>query len=319
MPILDLEQRARELGRIRMGQVVAAGEKVRPEKLDRFRLTSPSEQLLVEVAMRYGGHVEAWDPQGGGPRQWQVLIEAPRLPVMLPPDPVSQHLEAWSGGGCVRRCDGVTETTRGSQPCLCGPDVATRLCKPTTRLNVVLHELRGLGCWRLETHGYYAATEIPGVAALLARAGGYVEAWLGLEERVIRRPGEKAKRFMVPTLEVDISPAELMAGHRGTAPTIGSGRHEQMISPRSEPLAIEAGSTREVESFEVEALPAADDYERFHEDLAQAVSVEETRAVYVAAVAAGVLGEHSPATTERERLHAAIAAHGRRLAELEGP
>jgi hypothetical protein len=215
MPIITLQRRSRELGRIRTGQVVPGknGGRGRPTKLDRFRLTSPSKELLEKVAALYGGTVEAWTPQNGGPQQWEVVTEATRLPVLVPPQPVSQYYELWSGGGCARRCDGQRELL-GDTPCICAaedPDPAERECKPTTRLNVVLAEVEGIGVWRLESHGYYAATELPEVAEFLARAQGYVSAWLTLEERVIKRNGE-TKRFLVPALEVDITPAELLSG-----------------------------------------------------------------------------------------------------------
>lgn len=217
MAILTLQRRSRELGRIRMGQFVQpAGKRGRPEKLDRYRLTSASRDLLERVAALYGGTVVAWTPQGGGPQQWEVVIDATRLPVLVPPQPVSQYFELWSGGGCQRRCDGETELL-SDKPCLCSPDPAERDCKPTTRLNVVLRDVEGIGVWRLESHGYYAATELPEVAEFLARAqGGYIAAYLTLEERIVRRNG-KTQRFMVPALEVDITPAALMAGNGGMA------------------------------------------------------------------------------------------------------
>jgi hypothetical protein len=60
MPILDIQKRARELGRIRLGQVVvSANGKTRPEKIDRFRFTSYSRELLDQVAALYGGQVGA--------------------------------------------------------------------------------------------------------------------------------------------------------------------------------------------------------------------------------------------------------------------
>lgn len=211
MPIITLQRRSRELGRIRTGQVVKGNNgRSRPSKLDRFRLTSPSKDLLDKVAALYGGTVEAWTPQNGGPSQWEVVTESTRLPVLVPPQPVSQYFEQWSGGGCVRRCDGERELL-SDQPCVCSPDPAERECKPTTRLNVVLRDVEGIGVWRLESHGYYAATELPEVAEFLARTTGYVQAWLTLEERVVKRNGE-TRRFMVPALEVDITPAQLMAG-----------------------------------------------------------------------------------------------------------
>src|SRR3954464_4210914 len=107
MPILGLQQRIRELGRIRMGQVVRGSNgKTRPEKLDRFRLTSASRELLEKVAALYGGEVADWTPANGGPAQFEVVTEARRLPILVPPQPVTQWYELWSGGGCQRRCDG---------------------------------------------------------------------------------------------------------------------------------------------------------------------------------------------------------------------
>jgi hypothetical protein len=222
MPILDLQQRIRELGRIRIGQKVATSSgKTRPAKLNRFRLTSPSRTLLDRVATQYGGTVAPWSPTETGPEQYEVLTDATRMPILVPHQPVSQYYELWSGGGCQRRCDGVTELLK-DRPCICGPDPLNRQCKPTTRLNVVLAEIPGVGVWRLESHGYYAALELPGVAELLSKAGGYVPAFLGLEERTAKRDG-KTLRWMVPTIDVDIAPNALMAGQVPTGPAVTAG------------------------------------------------------------------------------------------------
>lgn len=224
MPIITLQRRSRELGRIRIGQVVQSSNgKSRPSKLDRFRLTSASKDLLDKVAALYGGTVAAWTPANGGPSQWEVVTDSTRLPVLVPPQPVSQYYELWAGGGCQRRCDGERELLSDA-PCLCSPDPGERECKPTTRLNVVLRDVEGIGVWRLESHGYYAATELPEVAEFLARASGYVSAWLTLEERIVKRDNQ-TRRFMVPALEVDITPAQLMAGGGAiTAAAIDSAR-----------------------------------------------------------------------------------------------
>lgn len=223
MPIITLQRRSRELGRIRIGQVVQSGNgKTRPSKLDRFRLTSASKDLLDKVAALYGGTVAAWTPANGGPPQWEVVTDSTRLPVLVPPQPVSQYYELWAGGGCQRRCDGERELL-SDVPCLCSPDPAERDCKPTTRLNVVLRDVEGIGVWRLESHGYYAATELPEVAEFLARASGYVSAWLTLEERIVKRENQ-TRRFMVPALEVDITPAQLLAGGGGIAAVEGGVR-----------------------------------------------------------------------------------------------
>lgn len=232
MPILDIQTRARELGRIRIGQVVATGNgKTRPSKLETFRFTSHSRELLVEVAARYGGEVEEWQPQGGGAKAWQLLTPAKRVPILVPPQPVSQFYELWSGGGCQRRCDSQTEMISG-EPCLCSSEPDERDCKPTTRLNVMLRDVPGLGVWRLESHGYYAAAELPAVAEFLAKADGYIPGALVLEERISKRGGQ-TRRYMVPAIEVEkVTPAQLMAG----GGRIGSASIES-----AGPAAIEAG------------------------------------------------------------------------------
>lgn len=221
--ILTLQKRARSLGRIRMGQVVPTRNgKTRPEKLDRFRLTSPSKPLLEKVAELYGGEVREWTPQGGGAQQWEVITTSTRLPIMVPPQPVSQYLETWAGGICTHRCDGQTDLLTG-EPCDVESDQHLE-AKPTTRLNVVLRDVEGIGVWRLESKGWNAATELPDAAEFLAQAGGYVNGWLGLEERTSRAVIDgkpETRRFMVPIIEIDVTPAQLMAGlGRVQAPTV---------------------------------------------------------------------------------------------------
>lgn len=231
MPILDLQARLRELGRIRIGQKVPTSNgKSRPAKLDRFRLTSPSKELLDRVAKVYGGTVAPWTPDGGA-GQYEVITDATRMPIHVPPQPVSQYYELWSGGGCQRRCDGITELLK-DRPCICGPDPQQRQCKPTTRLNVVLSQIEGVGVWRLETHGYYAALELPGVAQLLAQTKGYVEAFLGLEQRTAKRDG-KTLHWMVPTIDVAVTPTALMAGNVTAGQAVASGPQRAAIeAPR---------------------------------------------------------------------------------------
>lgn len=237
MPILTLQQRLRELGRIRIGQKVATSNgRTRPAKLDRFRLTSPSRELLDRVASKYGGTVTPWTPDGGA-AQFEVITETTRMPIHVPPQPVSQYFELWSGGGCQRRCDGVTELLK-DRPCICGPDPEQRSCKPTTRLNVVLSEIEGVGVWRLESHGYYAALELPGVAELLAQTGGYVEAFLGLEQRTAKRDGQ-TRHWMVPTIDLAVTPAALMAGAASVGTAVAGGPQRQAIeAPRPDYLRL---------------------------------------------------------------------------------
>jgi hypothetical protein len=224
VPILQLQKRARELGRIRIGQ---KGPKGQPQKLDRFRLTSYSRPLMEKVSTLYGGEVQDWTPQGGAP-QFEVITDAKRIPILVPPQPVTQWLETWTAGGCIHRCDGETEMISG-EPCDLGP--AHEAAKPTTRLKVVLRDVEGVGVFRLESHGWNAAAELPESALFLAAVGGYVEGWLALEERVSKNEGQ-TRRFIVPVIDIDVTPAQLLAGQ---------GRVQTPAIAAPAPKAIEAG------------------------------------------------------------------------------
>jgi hypothetical protein len=240
MPILDLQMRMRQLGEIRIGHVVPTGKVrrdgkpgTRPAKLDKFRFTSPSREILASVAELYGGEVKPWTPANGGPSEFEVYSTASRLPVLIPPrDSVSQWYELYAGSKCQRRCDGVTEH-KSDRPCVCNPE--KRDCKITTRVNVMLRDVPALGQWLLITKGYYAAVTLPPAAELLAQAGGYVEGWLGMEEKSAI-VDDKPARFMVPTLDVEITPKALMAGD------VTGGKAEVAKGP--DRAAIEAGPAK---------------------------------------------------------------------------
>lgn len=210
MSILTLQRRLRELGRIRTGVRVASGNgRSRPAKLETFRLTSASRELLDAAAEIYGGEVRAW-PEGDG---WELITAVDALDIVIPPgESMTQYYELWSGGGCQRRCDGVTELLT-MEPCLCPSDqderrtlaADGRACKPTTRLNVILPLVPDMGVWRLESHGYYAAVELAGTAEFLARAtaeGRLIPARLRLDQREAKRPNQPVMRYAVPVIEL---------------------------------------------------------------------------------------------------------------------
>jgi hypothetical protein len=220
MPIANLDRRLRELGRIRMGDRAPTGNR-RPRKLETWRLTSPTRHLLDAAAVRYGGEVRPWQdaPTGTG-NQWELYTDADALNVAVPPDAaLTQWLEHWSGGGCQRRCDGIREQ-RSDRPCLCADEVETggqRTCQPSTRLNVLLPDLPDLGVWRLESHGYYAAVELAGMVAFLARFAEMLPVRLVITRRQIKRPGEPARQFVVPALEL-VAPLAEIAARTGRSP-----------------------------------------------------------------------------------------------------
>lgn len=225
-PILlrNLDRRLPQAGRIRAGRKVPLPEgKSRPAKLTTFRFTSKDEVSLNRVAELYGGEVKPWeDPLS--PDRFEVTTEASEIKVALPPDPLggTPIYEMWSRGGCERRCDGETCTLSqgagpdGSEPkevpCLC----ATRgelACKLTTRLSVILPDVRFLGVWRIDSKGKNAAKELPGMVegVQAMQEKGIVRAVLRLDYRVEMRRGRK-QEFVVPMLGVDATPEELAAG-----------------------------------------------------------------------------------------------------------
>jgi hypothetical protein len=222
MPILDLQRRLREVGRIRIGQTVdTPNGKKRPEKLGTFRLTSPDEAVIKAAAAQFGGEARTWGTSISE-HQWEVITDTDRLEVVVPPTAMafSQFYETWTGGGCVRRCDGQRELI-ADQACACDPE--NRECKPHTRLSVMLPDLPAVGLWRLDTSGYYAAEELAGsvdLALAFAERGTYLPAELRLEQREKRRPGEQVKRFAVPILDLKVSMRALGAGVTSTPAVI---------------------------------------------------------------------------------------------------
>ncbi len=208
-PILDLQLRFRELGRIRMGEKGPKGE---PRRLDRFRLTSPNRGLLDHAADLYGGTVREWK-DAPTPGQYELMTGAAVLPIAIPPgpEPVSQWYEQWKTSGCTHRCDGVTNMIDDT-PCACDPD--DRECKATTRVNVIIPDLPDVGVWRLESHGWNAAIELPGTIQLIRQASArsvMLTGRLRLDHRVRKAAGE-TRRFIVPVIDLDVTINQLTSG-----------------------------------------------------------------------------------------------------------
>lgn len=216
--IIDLQQRLAEVGRIRIGrQVESKNGKMRPDKLDTIRLTSRDKRRIEQAAGLYGGIPQQWESPSGP--QWEVVTESDTLDVIVPPTSMawSQWYEQWGRGGCLRRCDGVNEAI-SEGPCVCDPD--ERECEIHSRLSVMLSDLPGLGVWRLDTQGYYAAVELGAAVQILQSAAGrgqMLPARLRLEQRTVKRQGQPAHDFAVPVLDLDVSPAQLLAATTGQA------------------------------------------------------------------------------------------------------
>lgn len=226
VPLIDMGVRAPEAGRIRLGiQAPTKGGKMRPTSIDTFRFTSPDRASIEQLAALYGGKVEAWNEPKASPKsQWQVISTSNEIPVYLVPDGLSVHYELWSGGGCQRRCDGVTvqlpekvseyDYELVDHNCLCVAN-GVRECDAHTRLQLLLPGIRFRGVWRLDTKGWNAQVELPGMYDLILQLGAQgqmVQALLGVERR------EKAtvvgkRSFVVPRLSIAQSILELQAGH----------------------------------------------------------------------------------------------------------
>lgn len=274
--IRTIQRRAAEHGRLRTGYTRGG----KPVRSTTWVITSHSEQHVRTAAGLWGGSPEPWTPLNSTIRQWRVITKATEIEALITPgDPLNSHNEMWSKGGVQRRCDGETELISG-QACLCagqfGEDWHTqpkgKVCATTSRLNVMLPDLSGMGLWRAETHSFYAAAEWGGmVDMVLAGTGGegFVPVTLRVEQRQVVRAG-LTKKFPVVVVELrGITPREALAGPLPAAVAIAPGRTEGRP-------ALEA------------AAPARPDY------LAQAkaaLSVDDVQDVWRAARAAGHLDD----------------------------
>jgi hypothetical protein len=219
VPIADMHRRLPELGRIRTGEKTAKAMRA----LSTFRFTSSDKTALDQIAGHYGGTVKPWSDAKVAEGQYEVVTDAAEIQVALPPDPLggTPVYELWSGGGCERRCNGVTceSWVKGpegpeitDQPCLCDA-AGTMVCDPKTRLSVILPNVRGIGTWRLETKSWNAAVELPGMVDLIQslQAKGITRATLRLEHKRSVRAGD-TRKFIVPVLGLDESVEALVAG-----------------------------------------------------------------------------------------------------------
>lgn len=216
-PTADLGFRMAEHGRIRMG--IKTGKAMK--SIDTWRFTSADEEAIRHLAEIYGGTPKPWnDPKANPPNQWEVITRADKVRVFIPPAGLSIWYELWSGGGCQRRCDGVTvQIAVGDemrdQPCICDQK-GRMVCRPHTRLNVIIPEIAFGGVWRLESHGWTAAQELPAMEAVLmqlqASSQAIVEALLCNE--AAQSAGGR-KKYQVPRIKMTQTPQQMLTGEGG--------------------------------------------------------------------------------------------------------
>lgn len=238
--LLNIQRKAAEHGRLRTGYTQGN----RPVRSATWVVTSHSEEHVRAAAELWKGEVEQWSPLNSTIPQWRVITKEAAIEALITPgDPLNQYNEMWSKGGCQRRCDGETELL-SRQPCLCarqfGEDWHQQkkgvVCSTTSRLNVMLPDLSGMGMWRAETHSFYAASEWGGMVdmVLAGTSGqGFVPVTLRIEPRQRVSNGE-TKKFPVVVVELrGVTPRQALAGPLSTAVALNPGG-------AAEALAIEA-------------------------------------------------------------------------------
>lgn len=239
-PLLDIQRRMAEVGRIRIGK----RDGNRPTKLATFRITSQSRELIESVAGVYGGTVAEWKAGPKEPVQYEVVTDTDALNIVVAPgQTLTAWYELWSGGGCQRRCDGFTEQLTDT-PCKCPDDPEERrtaaqkgaACKPTTRFSCMLRDVPVIGLFRLESHGFYAAVELSGVAELLEHAtsrGLFIPARLRLDQRTSKKNGQ-TMRYAVPVVEIAATFTQVSEA-LGTLPT-ADGTMPALPAPQPAPV-----------------------------------------------------------------------------------
>jgi len=250
--LLNIQRRAAEHGRLRTGYTQGN----RPVRSATWVVTSHSEEHVRTAADLWGGEVEQWTPLNSNITQWRVITKASSIEALITPgDPLNQYNEMWSAGGCQRRCDGETELL-SRQPCLCarqfGEDWHTqpkgRVCSATSRFNVMLPDLSGMGMWRAETHSFYAASEWGGMVDMVLAGTdgkGFVPVTLRIEPRQVVRDG-KTKKFPVVVVELrGVTPRQALAGPMSTAMALdpsGTRVVAALEAPRPDYLALAEGA-----------------------------------------------------------------------------
>ena len=258
-PLTENYSRIPEHGRIRLG--VQDEGRGFPKSLDTFRFTSPDRDAIENISLIYGGAVKVWNNKKATPQnQWEVITEVADVRVFLPPNSIDVWYEEWSGGGLLRRCDGIEaqvqcQTPDGTDmdivPCVCSGMVdkgGSMKCNPVTRLNVILPDVRFGGTWRIESKGWSASKELPAMINLIysMQQQGMTVARLSLEKRK-KIIGGKTRNYVVPKLSVDSTPIEIMSGQ--AVPQI-----EQPEVPAIEKESVSIGARSIAEIIEAEIV-----------------------------------------------------------------
>lgn len=312
--ILNRQRQLAEQGRLRLGFTVPATSRAgnpidKPVRSETWVLTSHSAEHIEHAAHLWGGEPEEWQPMGNGPRQHRVITTSKAIPAILPPgDPLTQAYEQWNKGGCVRRCDGVTEQLSGS-PCVCldqhGPtwfELGPKdVCASKSRLKVLLPDMPGLGTWRMETGSFYATDEIAGMVDTIRGAVGdsvLIPVTLRIEPRT-RVAGGQTKQFTVPVVELrGVNAGALLGGQAIDRRQLASGNPDS-----STPLAIQA----------------ADPFAAYDDQVAAAATLDDLSAIWKQMVTENLVGPTAPASPRATEFVEAFKARARNLKGSASP
>ena len=98
---------------------------------------------------------------------------------------------------------------------------------------MLLQDVPGIGAWRLESHGFYAAVELAGMVNIfeeIARRGGLYPAALRIDNRQVTR-SEGTRKFAVPVLDIAAKVSDLFPVEAPISPLSASERPAQLPAP----------------------------------------------------------------------------------------
>lgn len=259
VPIAELAQgRPQEHGKLKSGIKLEVRGKPnsppRPATTPTWRFVTPDHEVAAQLAEKYGistRHKPCPEAKMGeifidDRGQSDFVSAAEEIDIALPPyDPLggTPIYELWSGGGCLRRCTGGDgpeacnlrfsketgeDTDVWYEPaacqCLAQQNV---VCKPTTRLSVLLPGIRVGGVWSFSSTSYDVAREFQQMIGILEMAAvqGFKIAKARLVSRQKTTPRGKRK-YTVPILIFPGTLGELVTGTGAAAelamPTAGA-------------------------------------------------------------------------------------------------
>jgi len=235
VPLHSLAQRMPLVGKLRSGKYANG----RPQAIDTWRLTTSSRPFAEAFASRYGGTVEKMTNRNS-PHDWEVTSEATEVCIALLNDGYSIGYELWSGGGCQRRCDGITASVLATtgpndveyddSPCICDRKGELE-CSLKSRLTFVLPDLPFGGGLVYESSSKNFAEESQGMLRLIAQlqAQGITRGVLRLEHR--KSTGNR--KYTIAVVSVSES-LEALASGEASSRSLGQAQARPEIAAPSD-------------------------------------------------------------------------------------